>query len=135
MAPPILAAQSVALVPPLAFPPLVSFPQVFIRFPSVLEDRRDLVAVLQVGHWAFEGGRSRRGGRSGAPAARPSQGPGAPLELDVLHLGTDSGNVGLENADFVPDLREKKKKERRGIRCVAFELDLLLVSQPVQLWG
>lgn len=112
MAPPILAAaQSLALVPPLALPPPFSFPRVLFRFPPVLDDGRDLAGVLQVGHGAFEGGRGGRGGRGGALAGRPSQGPGASLELDVLHLGTDSGNVGLKNADFVPDLKEEEKRQ------------------------
>lgn len=104
----------------LAFLLLFSFQHIFIRLSSVLEDSWDLAGMLQVGHWVVYGGRSRRVGKGGALVTRPPHGPGAPLKLEVLHLGTDSRNVGLENANFVPDLREEEKKDTSGIKRVSF---------------
>lgn len=79
---------------------------------------------LWVGHGAFEGCVSLSAGGGGGFARQPPWRPRAALELAVQHLGTNSGNVGLENANFSPDLRDKEDTVLNGESNV-FSLALL----------
>lgn len=83
------------------------FRRSFLHFPPIVHGRRN-PALLWMGHWAFWAGASLAGVKRRLDG-RPPRRTRAALELSGQHLGTNSRNVGLKNANFSSDLTDTER--------------------------
>lgn len=83
------------------------FRRFFLHFPPIVHGRGNST-LLWMGHWAFWACASLTGVKR-CLDRRPPRRTRAALELSVQHLGTNSRNVGLKNANFSSDLTDTEK--------------------------
>lgn len=83
------------------------FRRFFLYFPPIVHGRRNST-LLWMGHWAFWARASLTGVKR-CLDRRPPRRARAALELSVQHLGANSRNVGLKNANFASDLTDTEK--------------------------